>query len=84
MNADLRSFIYFNKKLPSFYTSPEDYMKGSNGWDFNNNPILVNDRNESQYVDFRNQSIMDRISKDLHLSFGILDYIFPIISGFWN
>lgn len=84
MNANYLAFCYFNKNVPSFYTSRAYYNKyygktDYKGWDFENSPLNA----QGTYVDYRNSEQMEQVRKETSLRVKIWHYKFPIISGFF-
>lgn len=55
-DANYRAFVYFNKYVPGFYTSPVDFQSHNSHWNFDENLLT---RTSGEYVDFKDKKSMD-------------------------
>lgn len=77
LDANRRSFNYFNKLIKDFYTAPEDfdrYAPHINGWDFGSNHLFSVNGSESPYLDYKGVN-SQRILRTI-LRINSADYVF--------
>ena len=61
-DANRRAFLYFNKYVDGFYKS-EDAMYEDYGWDFNENPLNINNNNTYSYVDYHDSNSLKQLNR---------------------
>jgi hypothetical protein len=91
LDANRRAFLYFNRNAENFRddNSLSGRVSTNRGWDFDRNPLagagtpVYRKRDTLWYVDYRKQADIDSIRK-LKVSSRWYDYLFPIVSGFYN
>lgn len=91
LDANRRGFIYFNRTDSTFRDDAKlsGRVENNEGWDFDRNPLfgageMVPRKFDTiNYVDYQNAQHVESIKK-LRVSSQWYDYIFLVVSGFYN
>lgn len=81
-NANYRAFMYFNRNIPSFYQTGNEYVKnvGVKGWNFVRNPLQI-DKYIKVYRDYHDPNTIQKL-KSLKITPSWYDYLAgPAILG---
>jgi RHS repeat-associated protein len=80
-DANRRAFLYFNKNVEGFQN--DVVLNDKKGWNFSYNPLDVNKSGRGMYIDYQNANRVSLLN-NLGVRAKWYDYVFPIISGFYN
>lgn len=80
-DANRRAFLYFNKNVDGF--QDDAILNDNKGWNFNYNPLDVNKSGQGIYIDYQNANSVSLLN-NLRVRAKWYDYVFPIVSGFYN
>jgi len=80
-DANRRAFLYFNKHVDGF--QDDEFKYDDKGWNFMANPLDINKTGQGEYIDYQNANSVSLLN-NLKVKPKWYDYIFPIISGFYN
>lgn len=81
-DANYRAFMYFNRNIPSFYQTGDEYVKnvGVKGWNFARNPLQI-DKYIKVYRDYHDPNTIQKL-KSLKITPSWYDYLAgPAILG---
>ena len=80
-DANRRAFLYFNEMVAGFQDDASIW--DNRGWNFAFNPLDVNKTGIGEYIDYSNSKDRMRLNNIRERS-KWYDYIFSIVSGFFN